>query len=52
MRFLDLAVWQLAWDRYALVAASLGQMKFSEAMLHKATVMEVRCLTFALLVFF
>ena len=40
-KFLDVATWQLAWDRYALVAAALGQIRFSEAMLHKATVMEV-----------
>ena len=38
---LDFASWVLAWDRYAICAAVLGQMSFKAAMQHKACVAEV-----------
>ena len=38
---LDLALWQQAWDRYALAAQVTGQMDFHLAMTHKAIVMDV-----------
>jgi hypothetical protein len=40
-RFLDLAVWLMAWDRYAIGATLLKQMSFVDAQHHKAVVVEV-----------
>ena len=40
-RFLDFANWMVAWDRYALGAAMLGQMEFRQAMQYKAIIVEV-----------
>ena len=40
-RFLDFANWLLAWDRYALGAATVGQMDFRTAQQHKAVCSEV-----------
>ncbi len=39
-RRLEMAAWQLAWDRYALAAAVVGQLTFTQAMQHKSVVME------------
>ena len=39
-RRLELVVWQLAWDRYALAAAALGQLPWCAALQHKADVLE------------
>ena len=43
-RFLDMSVWMMAWDRYALGATILGQMAFVDTQNHKAVVEEVPCL--------
>ena len=43
-RFLDMSVWMMAWDRYALGATILGQMAFVDTQNHKAVVEEVQCL--------
>ena len=45
-RFLDLSVWMMAWDRYAIGATLLQQMSFVDAQNHKAVVIfasPVRC---------
>ena len=41
-RFLDLSVWLMAWDGYAIGAALLKQMSFADAQHHKAVVIEVQ----------
>ena len=38
---LDFAFWNLAWDRYALAAAAVGQMPFHTAMTYKHVITEV-----------
>ena len=43
-RFLELPLWYMAWDRYALGAAMVGQMSFTEAQEHKAVVTQARAL--------
>ena len=48
-RFLDLAVWLTAWDRYSLGAALLKQMSFVDAQHHKSVVVEVRFVYLCLL---
>jgi hypothetical protein len=40
-RRLEIMSWLLAWRRYALAAAILGQMSFSQAVEHEAVVTEV-----------
>ena len=40
-RRLDLPAWMAAWDSYALGAAMLGQMSYSQAMLHKEHIVRV-----------
>ena len=40
-RFLDLSVWLMAWDRYAIGATLLKQLAFEDAQHHKAVVVEV-----------
>ena len=39
---LDWASWLLAFEKYALLAAALKQIKFAEAMQYKAVVVKVR----------
>ena len=41
---LELSLWFAAWDRYSLGAAMVEQMKFANAMQHKAVITEVACL--------
>ena len=38
---LDLALWQMAWDRFALAAAMLEMVPYSAAMRHKQVVLEI-----------
>ena len=38
---LDLATWQLAWDRYTVAAIACEQISFGGCLRHKAVVMEV-----------
>ena len=38
---LDFAFWNLAWDRYALAAAAVGQMPFHTATTYKHVITEV-----------
>ncbi len=40
VRRLEMAAWQLAWDRYALAAAVVDQLTFTQAVQHKSVVME------------
>ena len=40
-RLLDPATWQVAWDRYAIAAAVLGQLSYAGASYHKSVVMEI-----------
>ena len=40
-RRLEIVSWLLAWRRYALAAAILGQMTFSQSVAHEAVVSEV-----------
>ena len=40
-RRLDLATWQLAWDRYTVAAVALDQLSFAQCQVHKDVVMEV-----------
>ena len=40
---LELSMWITAWDRYALGAAMVEQLTFTDAMKHKAVVTEVAC---------
>ena len=40
-RRLDMAEWQMAWDRYMLAAHATGQFKVCEGMKHKEIVQEV-----------
>ena len=39
---LELDKWIAAWDSYAIAACVLDQMSYSDAMAHKASVLEVR----------
>ena len=38
---LDLVMWQMAWDRFALAAAMLEMAPYSAAMQHKQVVLEI-----------
>ena len=40
---LPLALWQQAFDGYALAAQAVGQLEFGNAMAHKAIVQELAC---------
>ena len=37
----DLALWQMAWDRFALAVAMLEMVPYSAAMRHKQVVLEI-----------
>ena len=38
---MDLVLWQMAWDRFAIAAAMLEMVPFSAAMQHKQVVLEI-----------
>ena len=38
---LDLVLWQVAWDRFALAAAMLNMLPYKAAMQHKQVVLEI-----------
>ena len=40
-KHLDLVLWQMAWDRFALAAAMLEMMPYRAAMQHKQVVLEI-----------
>ncbi len=40
-RRLEPALWQLAWDRFALAQAMTEQMPFAKTLLHKQVCMEI-----------
>ena len=40
-RRLDLVLWQVAWDRFALAAAMLNMLPYRAAMQHKQVVLEI-----------